>query len=106
MTMHRKSMVAAATFFLAATGVARADTFEGSASMLEVRDNGNIAFTLNPVAGTRNSQFILNKSWDGAKNLHAALLAAKARGAPVRVVTGGCGPAEPYGGNYNLPVYL
>jgi hypothetical protein len=73
---------------------------------LEVWQGGHVAFTLSTSVPTCNQQVILNPSWAGAKNLYAALLAAKARGRPVKVNTSSCGPAEGYGYSYNLPDYV
>jgi len=92
---------------LLATGFASADSYTGTVSMLEVWRNGNVAFTLSTAAGTCNGQFVINKTADGAKNQYAAVLAAKTSGRSVRVeTTASCGPAENYGGSYNIPEYI
>jgi hypothetical protein len=49
---------------------------------------------------------ILNLSDPGLKNMFAAILAAREAGRAVRVYTNGCGPAEGYGGSYNIPLYV
>jgi hypothetical protein len=95
---------------LAALGVvssAYAADYTGTISMLEVWDNGNVAFRLAPEATTCNTQFVINSSSLGLKNLYAAVLAAKKTGTPIRVVTYACGPADGFGGSsYNIPVYI
>jgi hypothetical protein len=88
-------------------GSASAAEYTGTVAMLEVWSNGNVAFSLSVAAPTCNQQFVLNKSNPGTKNLYAALLAAKHTGRPIRVITeASCGPAEGYGGSYNLPIYV
>jgi hypothetical protein len=74
--------------------------------MVEVWTSGNVAFTLSPAASGCNGQFVLNASSPGFKNQYAALLAAKSQGSAIKVITSGCGTADGYGGNYNLPTYL
>ena len=87
---------------------AGAADYTGTIDMLEVWESGNVAFTLNPApgAGACAQQFVINKNMQGARNLFAAVLAAKKTGTPIRVVTSGCGPAFEYGSTYNLPLYI
>src|SRR6185437_13383315 len=92
--------------FASLTSTAWADDYTGTVSMLEVWASGNVAFQLATSTPTCNGQFILNASSPGFKNLYAAVLAAQSRGAAVKVTTSGCGPADGYGGNYNLPLYI
>src|SRR5687767_3285877 len=87
---------------------ALAADYTGNINMLEIWRTGEVAFTLATTVGTCNSQFIINPSWnDAAKSLYAAVLAAKSKGAPIRVITGSCGPADAMpSSSYNVPVYL
>jgi hypothetical protein len=102
----RKRVVVALCLVLATQGARSAD-YTGTVAMLEVWDNGNVALTLNSSVPTCNQQFVLNASSPGFKNLYAAVLAAKKSGAPIRVYTNGCGPADGAGGSsYNIPAYL
>jgi hypothetical protein len=79
----------------------------GTVDLLEVWNNGNVAFTLNPPASYCNNQFILNgSSASGAKNQFAAVLTAKTTGKQLRISYYGCGPADNYGGNYIIPSYI
>lgn len=84
--------------------------FVGKVSTLEIWSTGNAAFTLTTAAGYCNSQFIVNVSWPGAKNLIATLLAAKSQDRAVKVYSyvdsAGCVGAEGYGGNYIRPDYI
>lgn len=82
--------------------------YTGNISMLEVWKTGEVAFILTPAVGTCNGQFIINPTWgDAAKSLYAAVLAAKSKGAPIRVITGSCGPADAMpSSSYNVPIYL
>jgi hypothetical protein len=86
----------------------RAETFVSTVAWIETWRNGNVAFGLTTTVGTCNSQFIVNASAPGAKNQYAALLAAKARGVAVHVVTSGCGAADNYNPaiSYNIPEYI
>jgi hypothetical protein len=84
----------------------RADDVTGTITQLEVWRSGNVAFTLSENIESCNGQVILNLSDPGFKSMFATLLAAQATGQPVRVVTTGCGPAENYGGSYNIPAYI
>src|SRR5581483_9777088 len=96
-------------FALGATllnATAFADTYVGQIDMVEVWTSGNVAFSLSPAASGCNGQFILNASAAGFKNQYAAIVAAKSQGNTIKVITSGCGPADGYGGNYNLPTYL
>jgi len=79
--------------------------FSGAVTMLEVWPSGNVAFTL-AVPGPCNGQFIVNASSAGAKNMYAALLAAKEAGRTIRVSQTVCGPADGYGGSYAVVDYL
>jgi hypothetical protein len=82
-------------------------SYTGNISLLEIWPNGNVAFKLATSVPTCNQQFVLNASQPGTKNLYAALLAAKISGKQIQVVdVGTCGPAEGYGGSYNLVAYL
>jgi endo-beta-N-acetylglucosaminidase D len=90
---------------------AHAVTFDGKIAWMEVWTTGNIAFSLTTGAsGYCNSQFIVNYSWNGAKNMAALLLAAKAQDRPIRVYSSvdstGCIAAEGYGGTYIRPDYI
>jgi len=89
-------------------GPAVAADYTGTVNMLEVWRTGEVAFTLATTVGTCNGQFIINPSWnDAAKTLYAAVLAAKSKGAPVRVITSSCGPADSVPrASYNVPTYL
>ena len=91
---------------LTSASFAYADNFSGQVAMLEVWRSGNVAFTLATSVPTCNSQFILNASDPGFKNLYAAVLAAKKTGTPIQVSTSGCGPADNYGASYNIVTYL
>ena len=80
---------------------------QGQVNMLEVWENGNVAFTLMPLVTTCGGQFILNFSSNGSKNMYSALLASKISGKSVSVsYSDVCGPAENYGSQYNIPRYL
>src|SRR5690349_13682917 len=108
MTTMVKILLLALAAWISVVSIARADNFTGSIDMLEVWKSGNVAFTLTTSTGTCNGQFMINGTTGdpGAKNIYAAVLAAKKTGSPVRVYTSGCGPADGYGGNYNLVLYL
>jgi phosphoglycerate-specific signal transduction histidine kinase len=95
-------------FLLAApSGAFAFTTYSGTVAMLEVWANGNVAFTLNASVPTCNGQFVINASLaQAAKNIYAAVLAAKKTGTPIRVITSACGTADNYGGNYNLPDFV
>jgi hypothetical protein len=83
------------------------DYYIGSVVMLEAWRTGNVAFTLDAVGVPCNGQFVLNKSDDGAKNLYAMLVVAKAADRAVKVYFTGCGPAEGVSGsNYAQLNYL
>jgi hypothetical protein len=99
--------------FLAVTALlsgeaALAADYTGNVNMLEVWRTGEVAFTLATTVGTCNGQFIINPSWnDAAKTLYAAVLAAKSKGAPLRVITSSCGAADAMpSSSYNVPIYL
>jgi hypothetical protein len=86
-----------------------AEQFTGTVSILEVWNNGNVAFSLVtvPAMSRCNNQFIINKDDVGLKNQLAVLLAAKRTGTPVAVYTdGACIAAWNYGGNYNWPQFV
>ena len=87
---------------------ALASDYTGNVSMLEVWRTGEVAFMLATTVGTCNGQFIINPSWgEPAKSLYAAVLAAKSKGAPIKVITASCGPADGMpSASYNVPVYL
>lgn len=79
----------------------------GKVNMLEVWKTGNVAFRLEPSVTACNTQFIINYSENGAKNMYAAVLAAKVNGKTVTVTyEDSCGLAENYGGEYNIPKYI
>ena len=82
--------------------------YTGNVNMLEIWRTGEVAFTLATTVGTCNGQFIINPSWnDAAKSLYAAVLSAKTKGAPIRVITSACAPADAMpSSSYNVPVYL
>ena len=86
--------------------LAHGATLTGTVAMLEVWRSGNVAFTVSGVSAPCNGQFILNASDPGFKNLYAAVLAAKKTNAQLMVATGGCGPADNYGSDYNIVTYL
>jgi hypothetical protein len=87
---------------------ALAADYTGNINMLEVWRTGEVAFTIAATVGTCNGQFIINPSWnDAAKTLYAAVLAAKSKGVPIRVITSTCGPADAMpSSSYNVPIYL
>ena len=99
--------IVAVTLSLCGTPALAAD-YTGNVTMLEVWRTGEVAFTLETSVGTCNSQFIINPSWgDAAKSLYAAVLAAKSKGSPIRVITGSCGAADAMpSSSYNVPIYL
>ena len=99
-----RSLFTASLLFFA--GIANSADVTGKIEMIEVWANGNIAFSFYPPMGVCNNQVILNASIGSTKNIYAAILAAKHADRSVRVVTNGCGPAEGYGGSYNLPLYV
>lgn len=90
--------------FLSCT-VAAGD-FTGTIGWMEVWRSGNVAFTLSPAIPSCNGQVILNLSDPGLKSMFATILAAKEAGHAVRIYTTDCGPAEGYGGSYNIPLYI
>ena len=85
---------------------AQAGDFTGTIDWMEVWRSGNVAFTLTPAITSCNGQVILNLSDPGLRSMFATILAAKEAGHAVRIYTNACGPAEGYGGNYNLPLYI
>jgi len=69
----------------------------GTINWIELWSNGNVAFTLNGTSpACTPAHFILNVSSPGTKNRYALLLALKAQGTTVTIVSSGCGPAEGY----------
>jgi len=86
---------------------ALAAQFTGTVSILEVWNNGTVAFSLSPSVNRCNNQFIINVADGGLKNQLAVLLAAKRTGTLVSVYTdGACIEAVGYGGQYNWPQFL
>jgi hypothetical protein len=85
-----------------------ADDHTGNVTMLEVWRTGEVAFTLAANVTACNHQFIINPSWgDAAKSLYAAVLAAKSKGAPIRVIASSCAAADSMpSSSYNVPIYL
>jgi hypothetical protein len=82
-------------------------SYTGTVNWIEVWPSGNVAFTLTGVTPScPTPQFIINKSNDGAKNLYAMLLTAKAAGNAIRVSQSVCGPADGYGASYAIIDYL
>jgi|SRR6185312_11351068 hypothetical protein len=105
--MNIKHMAAVA-FGLLSTP-AFATTYTGTVTMLEVWENGNIAFTLGTSTPTCNGQFILNASAPGAKNQYAAVLTAKSKGSQITVyASGNCIAADGLtgGSSYNESLYV
>jgi hypothetical protein len=103
----RTTMVRSAFCMLALlSSEVRAGDFTGTIDWLEVWRSGNVAFTLSPAITSCNGQVILNLSDPGLKNMFATILAAREAGRAVRVYTTACGPAEGYGGSYNIPLYI
>jgi hypothetical protein len=88
--------------------VANAAGYSGTVSMLEIWPNGNIAFSIVGVALPCNGQSIINKSVPAAKNMYAALVAAKSAGRRITLSTSSCGLAEDYSPNVfcNIVDYL
>jgi len=76
-------------------------SYSGKVSWLEVWTTGNISFRLQGVSNTcapaNAHTFVVNRSAVGAKNVYAAILAAKLAGVSVTVWSSGCGPAETFG---------
>jgi hypothetical protein len=96
---------------LAAVPASAYVTYTATIDQLEVWLSGNVAFTLTGVTtGYCNNSFIVNSSDPGAKNLTAALFAAKAQGKPIRVTSYvdsyGCVAAVNNGGSYISPAYV
>lgn len=84
-----------------------ATNYTGRVNWIEVWSSGNVAFTMTGVTVPCTlQQFIISKSSDGAKNLYAMLLTAKATGQSIMVVQSTCGPADGGGGNYGVVDYL
>ena len=104
-----RKLLPVALLWLSMSMPAIAEQFTGYVSILEVWNNGNVAFSLitSPAMSRCNNQFILNKDDAGTKNQLAVLLAAKRTNTPVSVYTDGpCITAANYGGNYNWPQFL
>jgi hypothetical protein len=80
--------------------------YAGAVANVEVWAQGNVAFKLAGVSGTcaTSDWFVINKDAGGARNLYAALLAARIGREEVRVWSVGCGPADDYGGGPYLQV--
>jgi hypothetical protein len=105
---HVRALLVAGSLF--ASGVVQAQTvtvpqqlsYSGRVSWLEVWTTGNISFRLEGVSNTcaaaNGHTFVINRSAVGAKNVYAAILAAKLSGASITAWSSGCGPAETYGG--------
>lgn len=91
---------------LSTTTLVHAADFVGKISMVEVWRSGNVAFSLLPAISSCNGQVILNASDPGFKNQFAAVLAAREAGRQVLIRTYSCGPADNYGGSYNIPEYI
>jgi hypothetical protein len=84
-----------------------ATSYIGKVDWIEIWPSGNVAFKLVGVtAPCATQQFIINKSNEGAKNLYAFLLTAKATGSSVTVAQSVCGPADGYGASYAIVDYL
>jgi hypothetical protein len=100
--------IAIATTSCALANLASASVHTGTVASLELWQNGNVAFTLNGSALPCNGQVIINGGSDGARNMYAALLAAKIAGKSVQLNTGACGPATGYNPSvlYATVVYL
>ena len=91
------------TFF---SSNARAADYTGTINWMEVWRSGNVAITLSPAIPSCNGQVILNLSDPGFKTMFAAILAAREAERSVRISTYACGPADGYGGSYNIPMYI
>jgi hypothetical protein len=79
----------------------------GQINWIEVWPSGNVAFTMTGVTVPCTlQQFIINKSNEGAKNLYAMLLTAKAMGQSIMVSQSTCGNADGGGGGYAIVDYL
>lgn len=109
--MCRKPASCASVVFsclaLLAAAQSQATNYTGTVNWIEVWPSGNVAFTLSGVTpACSTAQFIINKSNDGAKNLYALLLTAKASGNSIMVSQSVCGPAEGYGSSYAIFDYL
>lgn len=105
---HLSALILAASVL--ASGLVQAQTvtvpqtqsYSGRVSWLEVWTTGNISFRLEGVSNTcapaNGHTFVVNRSAVGAKNVYAAVLAAKLAGVSITVWSSGCGPAETFGG--------
>src|SRR5262245_36006501 len=97
---------------LLATTLASAANYTGTVTWVEVWRIGNVAFRLSDPASAAgcngNGTFILNATDAGAKNLYAALLAAKKTGTVISVSSGACVSADYTGGGnvYMIVDYL
>jgi hypothetical protein len=79
----------------------------GQINWIEVWPSGNVAFTMTGVTVSCSlQQFIINKSNDGAKNLYAMLLTAKAMGQSIMVSQSICGNADGGGSGYAIVDYM
>lgn len=103
-----------AVFGLLFSQVTFAGGVTGKIGMLEVWQNGNIAFTVVDDAGTNlvaskcNGQFVLNRSAAGTKNQYAILVTAHTLGKKVAIsYDDTCGTAENYNSSpYIIPIYV
>jgi len=97
-TLTRALLGSAIALTIGSVAQAQSASYNATIEIIEVWRNGNVAFRLNGVSGTcgSNNWMVLNKSWDGTKNMYAALIAAKLADRPVRVYSSGCAPAENY----------
>jgi hypothetical protein len=79
----------------------------GQINWIEIWPSGNVAFTMTGVTVPCTlQQFIINKSNDGAKNLYAMLLTAKAMGQSIMVSQSTCGNADGGGSGYAIVDYM
>ena len=100
-----KMMFAAMTLALA--GQAQSASSIGNVGWVEVWPSGNLAFRIAGTTAPCTTQtFIINKTNEGAKNLIATVLMARASGIPLTVTNSVCGPADGYGGSYAIIDYL
>jgi hypothetical protein len=105
---HLSAFLLVGTALVSSVGQAQTVTvpqqlsYSGKVSWLEVWTTGNISFRLEGVSNTcapaNGHTFVINRSAVGAKNVYAAILAAKLTGVAVTAWSPGCGPAETYGG--------
>jgi hypothetical protein len=106
---HLSAFLLVGTVLVSGVGQAQTVTvpqqlsYSGKVSWLEVWTTGNISFRLEGVSNTcapaNAHTFVINRSAVGAKNVYAAILAAKLAGVPITAWSSGCGPAETYGGS-------